>query len=94
MQYLKLFEEIIPKIQSLIVEMTEKDEKISPKDAAIKMADYAKRLLEVDAVLIEKLYIVQVASVEGWRFANDVDFYQSGTKFILNYKNTEIQIKN
>lgn len=50
------------------------------KDAKWKevVSSAIKKLFEVDEPLIKKLYIVQIASVEGWRFANSVDFYQSG----------------
>jgi hypothetical protein len=55
-------------------------EKASKKTLEENRESILKRLLEVDGFLIEKLYIVQVASVEGWKFANSVDFYQSGMK--------------
>jgi len=41
---------------------------------------YKKKLLEADKFIIERLYIVQLASVEGWKLANQVRFNREGEK--------------
>lgn len=53
-----------------------KDEKVKEKKEALSLL--AKKTLELDKIWIDRLYIAQCAAAEGWRFANDVEFYQSG----------------
>lgn len=36
------------------------------------------KLLEADKFLIDKLYLVQIASVQGWKLANQVKFNLEG----------------
>ncbi len=53
------------------------------KNTAIKntVTTWVKELLEADKFLIDKLFIVQIASAEGWNLANKVNFLESGALF-------------
>lgn len=62
--------------------INEMKEEIKTKESITKaeVEKLSNKLLEADKFLIEKLYIVQLASVEGWKFANQVKFNLSGKK--------------
>jgi len=62
--------------------INEMKEEIKTKESITKaeVEKLSNKLLEADKFLIEKLYIVQLASVEGWTFANQVKFNLSSKK--------------
>jgi len=81
LQYFQLFEEVIPRLHAVINQILEDAKSCQEKKVdAEKVEKYATKLLEADKFLIDKLYIVQVASVEGWKLANQVKFNMAGTK--------------
>lgn len=73
LQYFQLFEEVIPRMHAVINDMIKEAKNAADKKVDVaKVEKFTEKLLEADKFLIEKLYIVQLASVEGWKLANQV----------------------
>jgi len=65
-------------MHTLINDMLAASKKKDETTSAEKMKKFAERLLEADKFLIDQLYYVQLASIEGWKLANQVKFNKDG----------------